>query len=199
LGGVGRGNWYRFDKKTTTDECHSVDVRYLHREGLLKPGRWFSLRWSRAGRESDSIRGAVEESDKPKRVLLLYRHQSGPGNEWEDVYEPVSLDWTICNFGGGRPWFICPGVGCGSRVRPEGGGPLRAGEVFPVPSLLRSSLREPAGERDAPCPSPGAGGPGEAWRERELDEAFSRRSQRGCTGRPTSGSGGSTTRRRLSS
>jgi hypothetical protein len=38
MGGVGSGNWYRLDKKTTTGECHSVDVRYLHREGLLKPG-----------------------------------------------------------------------------------------------------------------------------------------------------------------
>ncbi len=34
MGGVGSGNWYRFDKKATTAECHSVDVRYLHREGL---------------------------------------------------------------------------------------------------------------------------------------------------------------------
>src|SRR5918998_2575961 len=47
MGGEGSGNWYRFDKKTTTSECHSMDVRYLHREGLLKPGRWFTLRWSR--------------------------------------------------------------------------------------------------------------------------------------------------------
>jgi hypothetical protein len=31
MGGVGSGNWYRFDKKTTAGECHSVDVRYLHR------------------------------------------------------------------------------------------------------------------------------------------------------------------------
>ena len=38
MGGEGSGNWYRFDKKTTIAECHSVDVRYLHREGLLKPG-----------------------------------------------------------------------------------------------------------------------------------------------------------------
>jgi len=116
LGGVGSGNWYRFDKKTTTGECHSIDVRYLHREGLLKPGRWFSLHWSRAGRETGSIRGAVEGSDRPKHLLLIYRHRSGSGNEWEDVHEPVSLDWTACNFGGERLWFICPGVGCGRRV-----------------------------------------------------------------------------------
>jgi hypothetical protein len=59
MGGVGSGNWYRFDKKSTTGECHSVDVRYLYRESLLTPGHWFSLRWSRAGRETGSIRGAV--------------------------------------------------------------------------------------------------------------------------------------------
>jgi hypothetical protein len=116
MGGVGSGNWYRFDKNTTTDECDSVDVRYLHREGLLKPGRWFSLRWSRAGRERGSIRCAVIGNEKPEGVILTYRHRSSPGDEWEDVQEPVFLDWTTCNFGGERLWFICPGAECGRRV-----------------------------------------------------------------------------------
>ena len=116
MGGAGSGNWYRFDKKTTTGECHSLDVRYLHREGLLAPGRWFSLRWSRAGRETGSIRCAVLGNEKPEQVILTYRHRSGPGDEWEDVQEPVSLEWTACNFGRGRPWFVCPGAGCGRRA-----------------------------------------------------------------------------------
>jgi hypothetical protein len=116
MDGEGSGNWYRFDKKTTISECHSVDVRYLHREGLLKPGRWFSWRWSRAGREMGSIRGVVDSSRLPESVTLLYRHQSGLGGEWEDVQETVPLTWTACNFGGERPWFICPRVGCGRRV-----------------------------------------------------------------------------------
>ncbi len=34
--------------------------------------------------------------------------------------EPVPLEWTPCNFGGERPWFVCPGVvngvRCGRRV-----------------------------------------------------------------------------------
>jgi len=38
MGGLGSGDWYRFNKKTTTGECQRVDVRYLHREGLLTPG-----------------------------------------------------------------------------------------------------------------------------------------------------------------
>jgi hypothetical protein len=112
LGGEGSGNWYRFDKKTTTGECHSVDVRYLHRNGLLKPGHSFSLRWSRAGRQTGSI-GGVAYRDQ---LTLLYRHRRGLGGEWEDVKETVPLTWTACNFGGERPWFICPGGDCGRRV-----------------------------------------------------------------------------------
>jgi hypothetical protein len=34
----------------------------------------------------------------------------------EDVKEPVPLEWTPCNFGGERPWFVCPGDRCGRRV-----------------------------------------------------------------------------------
>jgi hypothetical protein len=116
MGGVGSGNWYRFDKRTTTNECHSIDVRHLHRKCLLTPGHWFTLRWSRADRETGSIRGAVTGSEKPEQVILTYRHRSGSGGEWEDVREPVPLSWTACNFGGERPWFICPGAGCGRRV-----------------------------------------------------------------------------------
>ena len=116
MGGIGSGNWYRFDKKITTGECHSLDVRYLHREGLLMSGRWFTLRWLRGDRETGSIRGAVEGNVRAERVILLYRHRNGPGGEWEDVGEPVPLSWTACNLGGERPWFICPGAGCGRRV-----------------------------------------------------------------------------------
>ncbi len=120
MGGAGSGNWYRFDKKTTTGETQSLDVRYLHREGLLKPWRSFSLRWSRGGRETGSIGGTAEgtHGNLPERVVLSYRHRSGSfaSGEWEGVKESVPLEWTPCNFGGKRLWFRCPGVGCGRRV-----------------------------------------------------------------------------------
>jgi hypothetical protein len=74
------------------------------------------LRWSRADRETGSIQGVVSVGDLPDQVTLLYRHRRGLGGEWEDVREPVDLAWTACNFGGERPWFICPGSGCGRRV-----------------------------------------------------------------------------------
>src|SRR5215217_3433269 len=91
MGGVGSGNWYRFDKGTTTDETHGVDVRRLHRNGLLSPGGSFSSRWARAGRETGSIGGVVEGKETPERVILLFRHRSGPGGEWKDVREVVPL------------------------------------------------------------------------------------------------------------
>jgi hypothetical protein len=110
LGGVGSGNRYRFDKKTTTDECRSLDVRRFNREGLLKSGNLFSWSWSRAGREVASMGAFVYQN----KLVLSYRSKAG--GEWEEVKEPVSLEWTPCNFGGERPWFVCPGVRCGRRV-----------------------------------------------------------------------------------
>ena len=101
MGGVGSGNWYRTGTKTTTGECHSVDVRYLHQHDLLKPGEWFSLRWSRAGRESGSIRGMVEGAERLQRVILLYRHRSpGRGVGGREGAGPVGVD--VLQFSGER-------------------------------------------------------------------------------------------------
>jgi hypothetical protein len=112
VGGLGSGSWYRFNKKTTTDECQSIDIRYLHRNGLLQPGHSFSLRWSRAGRQTGSIGGVAHDD----RVTFFYHHRRSSGGEWEEVKKTVALEWTPCNFGGQRPWFLCPGAGCGRRV-----------------------------------------------------------------------------------
>jgi len=191
MGGVGSGNWYRFDKKTTTGECQRVDVRYLYREGLLKPRSWFSLRWSRAGRETGSIRGAMIGDAKPEGVILTYRHRSGPGNEWEDVHEPVSLDWTACNFGGERPWFVCPGAGCGRRVGLLYG-PGRYFLCRHCYDLVYESQREDKMHqalRRAQNIRRRLGG------SANMMEPFPEK-PKGMHWTPTSGSGGSTTRRR---
>ncbi len=34
----------------------------------------------------------------------------------EEVRTRVALAWTACYFGGRRPWFVCPGAGCGRRA-----------------------------------------------------------------------------------
>lgn len=52
-------------------------------------------------------------------MVLIYSHRPY-GEEWENIREPINITWTACNFGGERPWFMCPGVVngvvCGRRV-----------------------------------------------------------------------------------
>ena len=116
MGGTGSGSWYRFGTKTTVDECCSLDVRVLNRKGLLKPGCSFTASWFGAGRQVASIAGIVLGGQHPKLVMLLYTHGRGANAEGKHVRQPVELGWTPCNFGGERPWFLCPGIGCGRRV-----------------------------------------------------------------------------------
>ena len=110
MGGVGSGSWYRWDKKTTTEEVHRVDIRYMRKQGLLRwPGYTGSLAWSCGGEATGSIRFRVETD----RLVLMYRYRSH-GEDWQDHEEQVWFDRTPCNFGGERLWFQCPH--CGRRV-----------------------------------------------------------------------------------
>lgn len=102
---------YRFGGKDTTDGQHSLNVNWLNRHGYLTPGRSSSVRWTRGDRETGNIGLRAEAG----RLVLVYRSRSH-GGEWEDVEEPVRLTWTPCNYGGERPWFVCPGAHCGRRV-----------------------------------------------------------------------------------
>ena len=77
MGGVGSGNWHRFGKKTTVEECRSLDVRRLHREGLLELGYRFSWSWSRAGHQTASIGCVVLGGHRTERAVLLFRHSNG--------------------------------------------------------------------------------------------------------------------------
>lgn len=97
--------------KETTDGQHSLDANWLNRNGYLTQGRRSSVRWMRGERETGNI-GLRAESGQ---LVLVYRSRLY-GEEWEDVEEPVRLTWTPCNYGGQRPWFVCPGANCGRRV-----------------------------------------------------------------------------------
>ena len=110
MGGINSG---RRDQggKDTTDDCRSLDVRWFQRKGLLAAGRSADVNWSRNGKKEAAI-SVRAESD---RVILDYRHQRG-GDEWKSQNYPVRIEWTSCNYGGARAWFICPAQGCGRRV-----------------------------------------------------------------------------------
>jgi hypothetical protein len=66
------------------------------------------------GRKASSIDLRAES----KWLHLSYRVSIG--GDWEDVAETVRIVRVLCRFGGGRPYFICPGmvdgIACGRRV-----------------------------------------------------------------------------------
>ena len=107
MGRHGSGNLHRFDSKTLAEHCHSIDVRQLNRTGCLKPWQRYSWRWQ------DGSNIVIET--KPGVVELIYSI-SRNDQPREDVHIEVTLSWSSCNYGGERPWFICPGKGCGRRV-----------------------------------------------------------------------------------
>jgi hypothetical protein len=102
--------------RLTCEGCKSLDIRELHRDHLLRPGRRFSLSWSRNGEPT----GGIDVETEPGAVLLLYRTRSGDSSEWRDIQQRISITWTRCALGGHRPWFICSvysnGRFCGRRV-----------------------------------------------------------------------------------
>lgn len=110
MGGMGSGRRYQGGKSTTSD-MRALDVRWLQRDGLLTLGRAFGWNWSRNGEKIASIQMRTEAD----RVILNYRSRSN-GGEWKAMEYPVYLEWTGCNLGGRRAWFLCPARGCGRRV-----------------------------------------------------------------------------------
>jgi len=107
MGGFGSGR--RLQSKNTTNDYRQLDIRKLQREGLLKPGRFFSRQWI----SGNKIIATINVHSEINKITLSYKHKSY-GNEWKDVSYTVWLDWTWCNYGDWRAWFLCPG--CGRRV-----------------------------------------------------------------------------------
>ncbi len=103
MGGIGSGSWFRWSSRETTERQHRIDIRYLKKQGYLRPGVIDLLSWSWRGTLTGSIRFRMEEG----RMVLIYRHRSR-GGELEDVEQVITLDRTPCNYGGHRSWFLCP-------------------------------------------------------------------------------------------
>ena len=107
MGGPGSGNWFGSNSKTLVESCLSIDVSQLNRMGYLDSWQRYSWKWQ------DGSNIVIET--KPGVIELFYGISSN-GHQHEDVHIEVPLSWSSCNYGGKRPWFICPGKGCGKRV-----------------------------------------------------------------------------------
>jgi hypothetical protein len=114
MGGFGSGR-PSGSGRSKVEDCRSLDVNRLHREGCLRAGWAGGWSWTRDGERVAWI-GLRAEID---RLRLIYRVRIGGGG-WEDVVESVGIVRIPCRHGGARPYFICPGVvrgrACGRRV-----------------------------------------------------------------------------------
>lgn len=111
MGGMGSGRHWYYGAKDTTSNYQSIDVRRWHKDGLLNSIRAFNWQWTCNG----DVIASIGVRPEPGRVNLVYRHKAN-GGEWQEMSYPIMLEWTSCNFGGERPWFLCPASGCGRRV-----------------------------------------------------------------------------------
>ncbi|MCG5073022.1 hypothetical protein [Paraburkholderia tagetis] len=84
---------------------HSIDVRRLHREHMLRPGLAYCWQWT-------------DEAGKPMSTIGIRTHNRGLIFSYaiggEPVKQRVDLRTTPCNYGGSRVWFECPA--CRQRV-----------------------------------------------------------------------------------
>lgn len=104
MGGLYSGNWYNHPPRKELVEAYpALDVRDLHLERRLEPGGRYLWTWWQGDREVLS----VEITALDDAVELAYP-PGGQGGRVERYVTP--LEWTACNLGGKRPWFVCPGV-----------------------------------------------------------------------------------------
>jgi hypothetical protein len=115
MGGWGSGRRHQGRRKMTVEDCRSLRVSKLSRDGLLESGTAVRLYFSDPfrGHRYASVRLTVPEEDDQK-VLIVNDEWSGNGNS-----VLIRLEKTQPNFGGHRWWFTCPmvvnGIPCNRR------------------------------------------------------------------------------------
>lgn len=108
MGGLGSGKQFLYDRKETVERCEEIDVQYWNREGYLIdlpfPITLSTIRnrWGRL-----EIRAILSRN----KVFIYHWFLNSRRKAGVTIRSyTVPIDRTDCNFGGKRPWFICPGV-----------------------------------------------------------------------------------------
>jgi hypothetical protein len=121
MGGMGSGNWFRWQgKKTTVEECYTLDANLLMRMGILRAAviRSGTLVWgdARTGKKRASIGYHVRTDSGGAGTLRLHYTQ----RRKHAMDYSIDLQTTRPPYGGFRWWFTCPlvarGRECGRRV-----------------------------------------------------------------------------------
>jgi hypothetical protein len=109
----------RCKEKNTIEDYRALDIRTLHRAGVLVVGWSGNWQWSRDGEMRARIGVTVESL-----IRLRLKYQVTTRSQVEAMDYVVPVAWTPCHLGGSRPWFGCPS--CGRRVAKMYGGAVFA-------------------------------------------------------------------------
>ena len=177
MGGYGSG---RTGWKGKVENCRSIDVNRLSKEGCLRPGYRVGWAWTVDGEQVASI-GLRATADE---LILNYRVCRN-GEDWTDVEEAVPLARSPCRFGGMRSHFVCPGVKNGRPCRRRvtklylGGQYFLCRHCYDLAYASQSETRPYRLQRRADKRKIALGGPGTV-------SSFPQ-SRKACTGAPTTG------------
>jgi hypothetical protein len=120
MGGPGSG--YRWSRKTTVEDCLTLDINSLVRNGTIYVDAWNNtgtLTWinTTTGERTSSVGFWVNTRDEGGPYFKLTYTIKSTGDE---VEYKIPLETTRPNYGGLRWWFLCPlfrdGKYCGRRV-----------------------------------------------------------------------------------
>lgn len=116
MGGFGSGRHW-FSKKTTVEECLTLNVEEFTSGDLLHSRPWGEIRWTRGGAETGSVdyqlRDIGSKEGKSVYILTLLSPLIRRGQRIP-MTQDIPLVTTQLPSGGKRYWFSCPD--CRERV-----------------------------------------------------------------------------------
>lgn len=107
MGGFGSG---RCVTRQKTDDCVSIDIRAWRREGVLGCALPVCIFQFRSG--DVTVRGWAHIERQHCTLTIACRRDDG--THWADPDKRICFDFTPCNYGYNRTWFMCPA--CERRV-----------------------------------------------------------------------------------
>jgi hypothetical protein len=129
VGGLGSGNWWHPEGKTTVEESQSLAIRDFR--GQLKPGEMGILAWASPGGQASL--GRFEVTGQPDAMILTL-HYAARGAQVVEL--PLRLVSTPMHFGGRWWWFGCP------SAMGDGSCQLRAGKLYLPPGAIYFACRQ---------------------------------------------------------
>lgn len=110
MGGQGSGSWYLYGHKERLEQQLRIDIRYLKKNQMLKPGAYI-LSWN-YGDEDASARASLIVGRQ--KMVVACSWTDGETGDHQKMKRVIRLSESPCRYGGSRKWFICPL--CGHRM-----------------------------------------------------------------------------------